>query len=166
LKYAILDIESTGGQRIDESIIEIAVFLFDGQNQIKEFSSLVNPKKAILPYVEKLTGINQKTLENAPEFCQIAPFILEITKEAILVGHGVDFDYYVLKLEYSRLGIKFERQILDTLILSKKYFPNQKNYSLKKLCAFFEIPLDGNNHRAQVDAKATLELFKYLLKKV
>ena len=165
MNYAILDIEATGGKRSQESIIEIAIFIFDGKKIIDQFSSLVNPKKAILPYVEKLTGINQKLLENAPIFSKIAPFILDLTKDCILIGHGIEFDYYILRLEFSRLNISFERKLLDTLTLSKKYFPKESSYSLGKLSHSFGIPI-ANRHRALGDAQATLELFKHLLKKM
>ncbi len=66
MKYAVLDIETTGGNFNEEGITEIAIHLFDGQDVIDSFISLVNPEKEIQPFVVQLTGINNKMLRNAP----------------------------------------------------------------------------------------------------
>ena len=58
--YAILDIETTGGKYDEEGITENAIYKYDGQKVIDQFSSLINPQKEIQPFVEKLTGINSK----------------------------------------------------------------------------------------------------------
>lgn len=56
--YAILDIETTGGQFNEEGITEIAIYKFDGHEVVDQFISLVNPEIPIQPFVVKLTGIN------------------------------------------------------------------------------------------------------------
>ena len=56
--YAILDIETTGGKYDEEGITEIAIYKYNGQKVVDQFSSLINPQKEIQPFVEKLTGIN------------------------------------------------------------------------------------------------------------
>ena len=58
--YTIVDLEATGGKFNEESIIEIAIYKFDGVSITDQFISLVNPEKEIHPYVEKLTGISSK----------------------------------------------------------------------------------------------------------
>ena len=60
--YAIVDIETTGGEYNEEGITEIAIYKFDGIKVIDQFISLVNPLKEIQPFVVKLTGINSKML--------------------------------------------------------------------------------------------------------
>jgi DNA polymerase-3 subunit epsilon len=42
--YAILDIETTGGQFNEEGITEIAIYKFDGHEIVDQFISLVNPE--------------------------------------------------------------------------------------------------------------------------
>ena len=66
--YAILDIETTGGKFNEEGITEIAIYKFDGHSVVDQFISLVNPEKEIQKFVVKLTGINNKMLQNAPKF--------------------------------------------------------------------------------------------------
>ena len=64
--YAILDIETTGGQFNEEGITEIAIYKFDGHEVVDQFISLVNPEIPIQPFVVKLTGINNAMLSSAP----------------------------------------------------------------------------------------------------
>ena len=58
--YAILDIEATGGKVGEESIIEIAIYKFDGEEIVDQFISLINPERKIDPFVQKLTNITDK----------------------------------------------------------------------------------------------------------
>ena len=66
--YAIVDIETTGGKYNEEGVTEIAIYHHDGKKITDQFISLINPERAIQPFVEKLTGINTKMLSNAPRF--------------------------------------------------------------------------------------------------
>ena len=162
--YAIVDIETTGGEYNEEGITEIAIYKFDGIKVIDQFISLVNPLKEIQPFVVKLTGINSKMLFNAPKFHEVAKRIVEITKECILVAHNANFDYRVLKMEFSRLGFNYERQTICTVNLSKILLPNQPSFKLGNLIRNLGIPF-SDQHRAYGDAKVTLKLFEILLEK-
>ena len=108
--YAILDIETTGGKYDEEGITEIAIYKYDGQKVVDQFSSLINPLKEIQPFVEKLTGINSKMLRSAPKFYEVAKRIVELTEDCILVAHNAAFDYRILQTEFRRLGFPFERK--------------------------------------------------------
>ncbi len=164
MKYAIIDLETTGGKPADEAITEIAIYLFDGNEIIDRFISLVNPERPIHWYVQKLTGINSKMLRRAPKFYEIAKRVFEITQDAVIVAHNASFDYRVLKKEFERLGYTYERPTLCTVKLSKEIFPKQESYSLGKLCKSLHIPM-SDRHRASGDALATVELFKMILNK-
>lgn len=162
--YAILDIETTGGQYNEEGITEIAIYKFDGHEIVDQFISLVNPEKTIQPFVVKLTGINNAMLNSAPKFYEIAKRIIEITEDCIIVAHNAQFDYRILRTEFSRLGYDFQRKNLCTVELSKKLIPDQPSYSLGKLVRALGIPM-ADRHRATGDAMATVKLFKMLLAK-
>ena len=164
MKYAVIDIETTGGNYNEEGITELAIHLFDGRDVTDSFVSLVNPEKEIQPYVVQLTGINNKMLRNAPKFHEVAKRIVEITEGSVLVAHNASFDYRVLKNEFSRLGYNFEVPTLCTVELSQKLIPDQETYSLGKLCRAIGIPI-SDRHRANGDALAALKLFEVLLQK-
>lgn len=162
--YAILDIETTGGQYNEEGITEIAIYKYDGHEVTDQFISLINPEKPIQPFVVKLTGINNAMLRSAPKFYDVAKRIVEITEGCIIVAHNAQFDYRILRTEFDRLGYKFERQSLCTVELSQKLMPEQKSHSLGKLVRALGIPM-SDRHRATGDALATVQLFKMLLAK-
>ena len=162
--YSIIDIESNGGAFKKESIIEIAIYRFDGHEIVDQFISLVNPEDVISPYVQKLTGITAKMVKTAPKFHEIAKRIVEITEGSVIVGHNVEFDYRMIRQSFHRLGYNYERETIDTIPLAKKLIPNEESYSLGKLSKSLGIPLT-DRHRASGDARATVELFKILLAK-
>lgn len=162
--YSIIDIESNGAGYRKECIIDIAVYRYDGQKIVDQFISLVNPESDITPFVQKLTNITPKMVKTAPKFHEIARRIVEITANTTLVGHNIDFDYRMLRQSFQRLGYDFKINTLDTIPLAKKLIPDEVSYSLGKLVKSLGIPLT-NHHRADGDARATLELFKLLISK-
>lgn len=162
--YAIVDIETTGGQYNQERITEIAIYRYDGHDIVDKFASLVNPERKIQAFVVKLTGISDAMVKRAPKFEEVAKRIIEITENCIIVAHNADFDYRILRQEYKNLGYEYQRNTLDTVQLSKKLIPDLPSYSLGKLCKSIGIPI-ANRHRADGDAFATVSLFELLLQK-
>jgi len=162
--YSIIDIESNGAGYRKECIIDIAIYRYDGQKITDQFISLVNPESDITPFVQKLTGISPKMVKTAPKFHEIAKRIVEITANTTLVGHNIEFDYRMLRQSFQRLGYDYKINTLDTIPLAKKLIPDEASYSLSKLVKSLGIPLT-NPHRADGDARATLELFKLLVAK-
>jgi len=162
--YAIVDIETTGGQYNKERMTEIAIYRYDGHDIIDKFVSLVNPERKIQAFVVKLTGISDAMVKRAPKFAEVAKRIIEITEGCTIVAHNADFDYRILRQEYKSLGYEYERNTLDTVQLSKELIPELASYSLGKLCKSVGIPV-ANRHRADGDAFATVSLFELLLQK-
>ena len=160
--FAILDIETTGGKFNQEKITEISIFVYDGIKIIDKFETLINPEKDIQPFVQRLTGINSDLVKDAPKFEEVSENIFEITKDKIIVAHNVDFDYRIIKNEFQNINIKYQRDLLCTVDLSKLIFPNLKSYKLTNLLSNFGI-VNENPHRANSDALGALELFKILI---
>jgi DNA polymerase-3 subunit epsilon len=103
-------------------------------------------------------------LITAPKFYEVAKRIVEITEDCIVVAHNSEFDYRILRTEFSRLGFEFKRKTLCTVELAKEMMPEQESYSLGKLTRALGIPV-SDRHRASGDALATVKLFKILLAK-
>ncbi len=162
--YAILDLETTGGNAIHDKITEIAIYLHDGYGIVKEYTSLINPECNIPPFISRLTGIDNEMVRDAPKFYEVAKEIIEFTEGATIVAHNAPFDYSFLAQEYKSLGYTFSRDYLCTVRLSRKIIPGYRSYSLGNLCNTLGIPL-YNRHRAAGDALATVKLFELLLAK-
>jgi len=159
--FAVLDVETTGLSAKTENITEIAIFIYDGEKVVDEFSTLINPEKKIPFGITQLTGINNKMVQDAPKFYEVAKKIVEITEGTTIVGHNVNFDYNFIRYEFQRLGFEFKRKTLCTVKLGRKLIPGHKSYSLGKICKDLDIK-NESRHRAAGDALATLELFKIL----
>ncbi len=125
---------------------------------------MVNPERAIQPFVVNLTGISDKMVKKAPKFHEVAKRIVEITDGCVLVAHNTSFDYRILRTEFKRLGYEFEKETLCTVDLSKKFFPEFDKYKLDVVCKKLGIAV-ANRHRASGDALATVKLFEILLHK-
>jgi DNA polymerase III subunit epsilon len=162
--YAIIDIETTGGSSRLERITEIAIYLHDGHQVTGEYSTLVNPERNIPYYITNLTGITNEMVEDAPRFFEIARTIVEMTEGRIFVAHNARFDYSFIREEFKSLGYNFKRSILDTVTLSRKFFPGLSSYSLGNLCNDLRINI-RDRHRAAGDALATAKLFEMLMEK-
>ncbi len=159
--YCVVDIESSGGPFGKESMIEIAAFRYDGEEIVDQLISLVHPHRKVQPYVQKMTGITDKMLLRAPRFHEIAKRLIDITQDAVIVGHNVEFDYRMIRQEFDRLGYQFERSTLDTISLAESLIPGLKSYGLDSLCEELGLTRPAK-HRAEHDARATLELFEIL----
>lgn len=159
--FAIIDTETTGGNPSKDKVMEIAIIIHDGKKIVENYSTLVNPKQRIAPFIRSLTGIDESMVKDAPTFEEIAEKVLEMTEDKIFVAHNVRFDYGILRNEFQRLGIKFLRKQLCTVKLSRELIPGHNSYSLGRLCKDLDITLEGR-HRAFGDAQATAELFSLL----
>lgn len=161
--YCIVDIETTGNGIKGNKITEISIFKYDGYAITDEFTTLVNPECDIPYFITGLTGIDSSMVRNAPTIAEIAKEISTFTEGSVFVAHSVNFDYNIVKNELKSIGYDFTRKKLCTVRLSRKLLPGYHSYSLGKLCAALDIPLE-NRHRARGDAKATTLLFEKLLR--
>lgn len=156
--YAIVDIETTGGNAGSGSITEIAIIISDGKSILDSYTTLVNPLQPIPLFIEKLTGISDEMVSNAPTFSQIAKDINELLQDKIFVAHNVNFDYSFIAHQLNQQGYRFNARKLCTVRLSRKVFEDLPSYSLGNLCRSLDIQVN-NRHRAMGDASATTELF-------
>jgi DNA polymerase-3 subunit epsilon len=161
-QYAIVDIETTGGNASGSSITEIAIIIHDGTTIIDRFETLVNPQKEIPLAIFALTGITNEMVRHAPTFDEISEKVLELLTDRIFVAHNVNFDYSFVRHQLENAGFKWTAKKLCTVRAARKIRPGISSYSLGNLCRSLEIPLE-NRHRAGGDADATAILFTRLL---
>ncbi|MFM7650532.1 MAG: exonuclease domain-containing protein, partial [Acidimicrobiaceae bacterium] len=57
VEFCVLDLETTGGSSEFEAITEIGAVKYRGGEEIGRFATLVNPLRAIPPFITVLTGI-------------------------------------------------------------------------------------------------------------
>jgi DNA polymerase-3 subunit epsilon len=161
-EYAIVDIETTGGNASGSRITEIAIIIHDGTNIIDRYETLVNPQKNIPLPIFALTGIDNQMVRDAPVFEDISFKIKELLTDRIFVAHNVNFDYSFVRHQLEESGHKWTARKLCTVRAARKIRPGLGSYSLGNLCRSLYIPLE-NRHRAGGDADATAVLFSRLL---
>lgn len=162
MKYAIIDVETTGMGVQGNKITEIAILVHDGSKVLERFQTLVNPQSSIPYSISRLTGIYDHMVENAPKFYEIAKKVVEITEDCVFVAHNVNFDYNVIRKEFQDLGFSYSRKKLCTIRLARKLIPGLPSYSLGKMCTQLGIEIH-DRHRAMGDAEATVVLFERLM---
>jgi DNA polymerase III subunit epsilon len=162
--YAVVDIETTGGNASHGKVIEVAIVVHDGTQIVERYSSLVNPGRNIPPFITMLTGITNQMVADAPHFEEIAVKVHRMTEGKVFVAHNVSFDFSFIKNEFSAIGVDFDRKKLCTVRLSRKLVPGLKKYNLGSICGHLKIPIHGR-HRALGDAEATAHLLTQLLQK-
>jgi len=158
VKYAIVDIETTGGSAKSRGITEIGIVVTDGQQELDRWSSLINPYEPIPPRIEALTGISNEMVEDAPGFADVADEVEAILKDCVFVAHNVGFDYAFIRGHFEAMDRSWQRPKLCTVRLSRKAFPGLPRYGLGAICDAKGIP-HRDRHRAMGDAEATVALF-------
>ncbi|WP_294825237.1 exonuclease domain-containing protein [uncultured Flavobacterium sp.] len=161
-EYAIVDIETTGGNASGSRITEIAVLLHDGTSITGRWETLINPQKEIPAPIFALTGISNEMVRHAPIFDDIAEELYQMLDGRIFVAHNVNFDYSFIRHQLEESGLKWTAPKLCTVRAARKIRPGLRSYSLGNLCNSLGIMLE-NRHRAGGDADATAILFSRLL---
>lgn len=161
-QYAIVDIETTGGNAGGSRITEIAIIIHDGTDIIERWETLVNPQKEIPLPIFALTGITNEMVQDAPVFDDISEKVFQMLSGRVFVAHNVNFDYSFVRHQLEESGFKWTARKLCTVRAARKIRPNLASYSLGNLCCSLDIPIE-NRHRAGGDAEATAILFSRLL---
>ncbi|TAG11950.1 MAG: DNA polymerase III subunit epsilon [Sphingobacteriia bacterium] len=163
MRFAVVDIETTGGFPQQHGITEIAIVLHNGTEIEGRFESLVNPFQPIPPFIVGMTGITNAMVMAAPSFAEIAPKIFQLLSNRVFVAHNVNFDFSFVKHHLQQSGFDLQTLKLCTIRLSRKAFPGFPKYGLGHLCRQLNIPIH-NRHRAGGDALATAEVLDLVLK--
>lgn len=155
-----LDIETTGLDPYNDAIIEIGAVLFNGHRVEGEWSSLINPRRPIPPFITQLTGITNEMVRNAPTLPGVLHELVDFVGDAPILGHNVRFDLSFLQ----RQGIFGTNDVLDTYELASVLLPTASRYNLGALGQSHGILLPAT-HRALDDARVTHALFLRLYDK-
>lgn len=161
-RYLVIDVETTGLSAADR-VIELAAVKVERGNIVDTRTQLINPGRALTPFITGLTGITDDMLRSRASMETVLPAFLRFAEGLPVVGHNVSFDLTMLRHEGERLGIRVPLTIAgDTLVLARQRVPGLKSYSLGALVQQFRIECKPA-HRALADVYATQALYRYLL---
>ncbi|MBQ7066294.1 MAG: PolC-type DNA polymerase III [Lachnospiraceae bacterium] len=161
--YVVFDIETTGFSPIKNNIIEIGAVKVAGGEIVDRYSTFVNPKEPIPFQIEKLTGIKDEDVLDAPVITDVLPEFLEFAKDSVLVAHNANFDMSFILENAKRQNIETDFTYVDTVGISRMLLTNQAKHTLDAVAKTLGISLE-NHHRAVDDAAATAEIFVKFIK--
>ncbi|MGM0873962.1 MAG: ATP-dependent DNA helicase DinG [Bacillota bacterium] len=165
-RYVVIDLETTGNSpKKGDKIIQIAAVVIEQGQIIDRYMSFVNPMQKIPLFIEKLTGITNEMVKDAPTFEEIAKNLITLISDSFFVAHNVYFDLSFLQEELKSCGFHFTGPILDTVELARVAFPTEKSYKLSDLSEEFNM-LHENPHRADSDAEVTALLLLRIFDKL
>ena len=130
-------------------------------NIVDSFSQLINPMQYITARISRVVNITNSMVEDSPTIEYVLPKFLEFIGDFPLVAHNARFDMGFLISNAHRLGYEINNNVLDTLVLSRKFNKDCTKHNLNYLTKHFNIKLD-HAHRAYYDALATCSLYKII----
>ena len=165
--FAVVDIETTGGKPPQEHVTEIAILRLDGKGrELARFSTLVNPRKKIPPYVVRHTGISDSMVRAAPTIEDVLPKILEMLEGNILVVHDsfADMQFLDYDCDHYYDGL-ISLPLLNTQHLAERFCPELGGLGLTRIAEYLSIEV-GERHRALADAELTGRVLAQFLPKL
>ncbi|MDZ7819985.1 MAG: 3'-5' exonuclease [Aliarcobacter sp.] len=163
--FCIVDIETNGGSaKKGFQIIELGAVKYKNGQIIDKFESLVFAKE-IPPYVQEVTKITPKMLENAPRLEKVLKDFKIFLEDDVFVAHDIKFDYTFISESFEKynLGKLLNRKICS-IDLAKRTIESER-YGLSSLKELLNIEVD-NHHRAYYDALTTAIIFDKSLENI
>lgn len=161
-RFVVFDLETTGLSPVKDKIVEIGAVKIVGGQITDRFSTFVNPQMKMSAGAEQITGITNERLDTERTIEEVLPEFLDFIEGFVLVAHNSDFDTAFIRREMSRMGLKFNYPVLDTLKLAPTVLPPLKSYTLSNISKNVGVMLT-RAHRAVNDAEATAEVLLKLL---
>ena len=132
---AFVDLETTGTTSTGDRITEIGIVRVADGEFVDEWSTLVNPECSIPEEIRVLTGITNEMVRDAPTFSELRREVLERLEGHLFVAHNARFDYGFIKNEFRRVDIAFTADVLCTVRLSRRMYPEAVGHGLDALIA-------------------------------
>jgi len=151
-RFAFVDLETSGVSPADDRITEIGIVRVDDGQVLDEWSSLVDPGVPIPPEIQALTGITNEMVRGSPRFQDLLPAVAERLEGCVFVAHNARFDYGFVKAAFRRAGLRFTADVLCTVRLSRRLFPQYASHRLDALIERHRLPA-ADRHRALGDAR-------------
>lgn len=161
--FVVFDIETTGFSPVNNRIIEIGAVKVSGGQVTERFSTFVNPQVPIPFEIEKLTGIRDEMVMEAPPIEEVLPEFLEFCTGCVPVAHNAGFDMSFIMENARRQGLPAEFTYVDTVGIARVLLPNQSKHTLDAVAKTLNISLE-NHHRAVDDAECTAWIFVKFVK--
>ena len=155
----VLDTETTGLSFKDCSLIEISAARLVGREVVERFETFVHPSGPIPPEIQRLTGITNADVTDAPSAREAVAALAEFVGGAPVLAHNATFDRTFVEAVPG--GADVSGTWIDTLSLSRVALPRLSTHRLADMAAAFGCA--SVTHRAGDDVDALCGLWRILL---
>lgn len=157
-RFAVLDLETTGVNKLRDEIVQIAIVQIDhGRPRIRA-STYVQPKRIISEGAMKAHGITWDVLEHAPKLAEVWPELQVLIGDRCLLGYGIKtFDHPLLMRQLAENGISFDAPAVDVLPFERKY-GGKGRHNLLAAAERWGVPILPR-HEAMADCRMTWNVF-------
>ncbi|MBI5898450.1 MAG: DNA polymerase III subunit epsilon [Rhodocyclales bacterium] len=165
LSYTVFDTETTGLNPSEgDEIIQIGAVRIVNRRLLRHeaYEQLIDPQRSLPAASVKIHGIGADMLAGQPSIGQVLPIFRAFVADTVLVAHNAAFDMRFLELKEAATGVRFDRPVLDTFLLSAVLFPNQETHRLEAIAERLGVSVLGR-HTAVGDAIVTAEVFLKML---
>ncbi|WP_434634932.1 3'-5' exonuclease [Chromobacterium sp. CV08] len=162
-RIAVIDFETNGASPgPDCRATEIGVAMVEDGRVVDRFQSLMNAGVWVPPMIERLTGISNAMLRDAPPAGQVMAEAARFVGDAPLVAHNAGFDRKFWDYELAQLGLARRQEFACTVLLSRRLLPQAPDHKLGTLARWAGLPDTGRAHRALADAEMAAQLWLFL----
>lgn len=151
-RFAVLDIETTGLDPAQDSIIDVGYLLIEEGKLVKKYSSLINYENDLSQTIKKLTGIDESMLRKAPDWKVVKKEIEHLNGTPIL-AHNASFEKSFL------IDLLPKSKFIDSMDLLSLVFPKRGSLSLESFLIELKIK-EKEDHRGYEDS---LDLLKVII---
>lgn len=165
LAYTAFDTETTGLEpSAGDEIIQIGAVRIVNRRLLRHesYEQLIDPQRSLPAQSVKIHGITAEMLAGQPPIARVLPIFRAFVADTVLVAHNAAFDMRFLELKQAATGIRFDRPVLDTFLLSAVLFPAQETHRLEAIAERLGVSVLGR-HTAVGDAIVTAEVFLKML---
>ncbi|AUH50754.1 DNA polymerase III subunit epsilon [Chromobacterium sp. ATCC 53434] len=162
-RVAVIDFETNGASPgRDCRATEIGVAMVEDGRIVDRFQSLMNAGVWVPPMIERLTGISNAMLKDAPPARQVMAEAARFVGDTPLVAHNAGFDRKFWDYELAQLGLARRQDFACTVLLSRRLLPQAPDHKLGTLARWAGLPDTGRAHRALADAEMAAQLWLFL----
>lgn len=164
IDFTVFDLETTGlDPDLGHKIVEVGAVRLLPDGGERTFQTFVNPERPIPQSATAIHHITDDMVKTAPPIAEVLPGFLDFCRDSVIVAHNARFDLKFLSYAMNEQSIPPLRNIiLDSVKLSRRFFPNLDSYALPALRRVFDLD-HAEEHRALADVRATVTIFKKCL---
>lgn len=164
--FVVFDLETTDLKTDLAEIIELAALKIVNGIPTETFQTLIKPVATISKEITDVTHITNAMVLDAPSIESVMPDFFKFAHGCILCGHNIaGYDYPILNRIAEKSGYNFDNELVDTLLLARRYLTELPNCKLETISKTFGISHE-NAHRAMSDVYATTEALKIIVQRM